>query len=220
MSQVREDEIDLDVLVARTATTVARRFRGFVEADALRQEGHLWILTHPGTVENYLTDEENPRRAGYRIRRDLARCMEVHARAEKAAYLGYRPGDEYFYSRGMIEIILPSVLTRTFEPDDTVADMVRFRSGEGPAEDYREWSVMRADVETAFFALGHADRKLLFMVYGPQVLQRDIGAEFGVSQQAVSKRAEKILDKMIRTLGGRRPSVYPDAQVEVSSSDG
>jgi hypothetical protein len=43
--------------------------------------------------------DENPKRAQYRLLRDLTMHMEKYARKQKAARLGYSPDDEAFYSK-------------------------------------------------------------------------------------------------------------------------
>ena len=68
-----------------------------------------------------------------------------------------------------------------------------------------EVDAMKADLEQALRALDPDEQRLMDLLYGEKMAAREVGEHLGVTRQAVEKRASKILDRMIVTLGGHSP---------------
>lgn len=111
-----------------------------------------------------------------------------YCRKQKAWYCGYEPSDAYYYSRGTLRALLPSV----FGGD--VAD-----EGGGSVDGPKGHSggnldTMIIDVKCALEALPEADRQVLFEVYGQW-------AE-SPTRSPVYDKAQRLLRKMQEALGG------------------
>ena len=82
---------DVQDQVAASAVRVARRFRGYVEASDLRQEGLIYVYSHQKKMWEWMTSEH----AGIGWKRFTAAIesrMNKVARQEKAAKTGQKIG--------------------------------------------------------------------------------------------------------------------------------
>lgn len=198
--------VDFDTALAIAAADVRRRFYGHVERDDLVQIGWVWKYEHPGTFTGYDTDEDE-KRAGYRLRRDLMMCLEKYARKQRAENLRYGPDDEAFYSETLIGAILPSILFADYDAPQAQSDG---RGSSDPAES-GTWMAHRQDVERAWreAPLQERERDALILYYGFGKTQAEIASMVGVLDQRISERIRSGMRKLIAALGGDKPSGCP-----------
>lgn len=204
---MQEKGIDVFVTVSVCANEVHRRFREYVERDDLVQEGHLWVAEHAGTVNAYLNDED-VKRARYRLRRDVMTAMERYARTDKASSLGYSPEDEQFYSEAaiakLIEMAVLGITERKSEPDTNGGAQPQKSVDNGDGKDVH---ILVMDVRTALGskALTDDDRRLLWSYHGEGKTMLDIAEASGVDRSTISRRLHKITRKVMDALGGPTP---------------
>jgi RNA polymerase sigma factor (sigma-70 family) len=198
--------LDVDGALASAVVDVRRRFFQYVERDELNSIGWVWLLEHEGTLNGYKKDE-NPKRAFYRLRRDLMMSMETYARGEKAASLGYSALDEEFYSRTLVGALLPAILSDDYDQPQVQSDG---RGKSDPAES-GTWMARRSDVARAWeeTVLSDQEREAVILHYGFGYVQDEIAEQAGVSQQQVSNRLRSAVQKLVTTLGGDRPKGCP-----------
>lgn len=199
--------IDTDAIIASSANMVKRRFYSFVDRDDLVAEGQLWILLHPIRRRHY-EDDEQQKRAEYRLRRDVAMAMELYARCEKAAMLGYDPDDEYFYSATLVGALLPAIFGDGCEPPRRESDGSVSRRD--PAEG-GSWQAQRLDVATAWDTadLSTQEREYLVDYYVFGFSQQAIAEQQGVDQTTVGRRISLGIRKVVAELGGEKPRGCP-----------
>jgi DNA-directed RNA polymerase specialized sigma24 family protein len=201
--------LDTETLIALCATDVYRSYFNYVQREDLVSEGWVWVLSHPGRMEHLAEDsEENPKRATYRLRRDLRIAMQIYARREKAHRVGYAPEDEYFYDRAILEMVLPGVLNDDPEPPELgPGDR---RAGSDPAEG-GNWLALVADVTSAWEGadLSADERKAALLRHRDGLDFDAVGAALGVSSSEAHRLYSRAERRIVEQLGGQRPADCP-----------
>ena len=181
---------------------VATRYKPFTTPDDLQSEALVWCYSRPEKVNEYLNrPEAGRRRAGFAaLHLSLVRHLTRKAREEKATMSGYRPEDEYWYTRGDIARLLPTVLAGGedgYERDST--DINGCMSAGDPAEGGGT-SAMLADVSKAWDA---CPSDLLVDIYVKGMTDEQLAEVHDVSRMTIWRREQKAYDRMIKFLGGR-----------------
>ena len=91
-------------LVANIAYEFSRKFQ-MVEVNDIRQELWVWFLEHPNKVKTW--EALDGKQATKLIARSLRNTAKDYCQKEKAARVGYRVEDNYYYDRELIEMLLP-----------------------------------------------------------------------------------------------------------------
>jgi DNA-directed RNA polymerase specialized sigma24 family protein len=201
--------------VRAAAAQVSRRYRTHTTYADLAQEGFVWALQHKGTVASRL---EDGKRGEYRLVAPLAGHMQRVARQEKATRAGYSPDDEYFYSRGTLELILPAVwderhmLKRPTSGEDDPSLVGRSKADPAQGND---WLAQVIDVRAAWGKanLTADQRDALALRYRDKLSVDAVAAQMGVAQSTASDRLNGALRGLIEALGGQRPEgCTPDCE--------
>lgn len=195
---------DLEKLVATAARDVHRRFRGFVDREDLLSEGWLYVYEHPRRMSEYDTDE-NRKRAGYRLRRDLSMRMERYARDSKAFRLGYAPEDEQFYSSHQVRTLVSLAFSGHPASPNSLSERRVWRD---PAEG-GDLTTSVLDVLDAWGRLTDDERALLFGSIICELTQRELATIYEVDPSTISRRIRNALKKMVDLLGGLYPHGCP-----------
>lgn len=197
---------DKDFIVSLCANDVFRRFHGYVDRSELVSEGWLWIQEHQAQVQAYEEDAKvDPKRAMYRIRRDITMSMEIFARSEKASQLGYSPNDEYFYTEAMLNLILPHVVYE--DPDPPSRESEGPRTVNDPAEG-NNWAAFYLDMKNAWenAGLGPEERVTLLMRHVEKVKSyTEVGDQLGLTYAQARKLHRQAVQRVMTFLGGLRP---------------
>lgn len=203
--------MDQDQLIEETAhhvkvaaSQVARRYRGFVTYADMAQEGVVWVLRHPATVEKRL---EDGRRGEGRLVGALARYMDKQARKERAASIGYKVEDEAYYNRSIIEAALPAIWDNEMlvrPPAEEAPEGPRKPAN--PAET-SNWLVTVLDVRSAWekAEMDTNWRLALAYRYGEGLRLYQIADLLEVSDTTASSYIEKGLRSLTNQLGGKPP---------------
>lgn len=195
-------ELNVEAAIASVANEVARRFQGFVERADLVQEGWLWTVLHPYRLKTYVEDEQF-KRAEYRLRVDLSSAMDRYARQQKAAGLGYDVADEYAYGVAQVTALLDYALR------DVLVKPADLTEGAGARTDPAEggnFTAMVMDVRQAWDTadLSETDRQLLRLHILADLSAAEIGRRVGISRQAAASQLRRALRRLVGALGGTR----------------
>lgn len=200
----------LHALAYPSASSVARQFQGYVEALDLVQEIYVYILTHPKMEEELLQAYENGRdETRWTSRRLMARMRrhaERYARKEKAAKLGYKTGDEFFYDSQMIASLMPAVLTfqATAELIVEHVDDGQPKRQAAPAEGGNTMAMI-LDIKRIYDKLPEDDQVILEQYYGQEMTFERLAEAWNISKSTAERRVKDLLRHINRELGGPTP---------------
>lgn len=197
------DSNDVHTAVAITVNRLCRRYRRWVEPADLTQ--HLWeyVWKKRRIFAEYLSREEkDEQKQGWAaLLLALQRAGDRHCRKEKADKSGYRPEDEVFYTKAMIEDLV-SMLYNGAGITNIIDDRVKVKSAPGSGYSV-ETSLV--DIERALKSLEPEDRYVVVEVYGHSTAEAAVAESLGVSRSTVDRRLAKASKQMIEFLGGASP---------------
>ncbi len=130
-----EDKWVQDVVeIAQTsAYIITRNYKGFAEADDVKQELLEWSLKRNDKIQEWLSPELSKQeyRIGIkRLAKTFNRMADRYCRKEKAKKLGYSVHDEAFYSTAMIEELLPMAFSSNIITKDPATEYVSNGGGD------------------------------------------------------------------------------------------
>lgn len=187
---------DEDLL--KVSSGLAKKYKGHVEFEDLKQELTLWCLEDPSRAEKLW-------RAPFWFRnRRLWTIGERYARAQKARAVGYEIDDEFYYSPELVRGLLPDALDPgASRPVGAMDEKVTTSSGAG-----MEWASMVADVRRALELASKPDHELLASVYGPWRLDINTYADNkGWDYKTAWSRHRRAVRRLVDLLGGTIPWV-------------
>jgi RNA polymerase sigma factor (sigma-70 family) len=198
-------------LVSAVAGSIARRFKGWVERDDLKQELYLWFIgrqdqyTDQLNEENKEKREHNERRLAYQMRR----IAEKYARREKARKAGYHITDEVFYDTATIARLMPSILQSVIE--GTVLEQAQDLINDGqprkqpaPSEGGNLLAIL-IDVKKSYLKLEEEDKTILRMRYYDNNTLQEIAQYLEVAVSTADRRCTSALRRLQDKLGGDTP---------------
>lgn len=176
--------------IQSTARYVRRSFYDYVELDDLIQQAHLDMLEKPHKYKRYI-DGGNSRF----LAAEISRTCTAYAQKEKAAKLGYKTEDLFFYSKRALREHIPAVL-ETWSAD------------EHHEFEYRDRTTL-VDVARALVELSASDYQMICWAFlgDPQeeAGYATVGRHLGIDPKAAQSRIDRILLKMQESLGGGSP---------------
>jgi hypothetical protein len=194
--KVIEDEVEA------ASARAGRRFAGFVTADDVKQVLWEWVLAAPKKIARWHDEKDNE---GFlhilgAVLYDEANYFGRKARADQ---LGYRLGDEFYYTKGMLRSLLPSVYNKSewSDPPKWAKSESSGRSGKALNEG-GGWMATMADISRALSRIPKADQRVLFERYALGVKFAAQAADDGVSVSAQHGRDEAALKRLFYELGG------------------
>jgi len=198
-------------LVSAVAGSIARKFKGWVERDDLKQELYLWFIgrqdqyTDQLNEENKEKREHNERRLAYQMRR----IAEKYARREKARKAGYHITDEVFYDTATIARLMPSILQSVIE--GTVLEQAQDLINDGqprkqpaPSEGGNLLAIL-IDVKKSYLKLEEEDKVILRMRYYDNNTLQEISQYLEVAVSTADRRCTSALRRLQDKLGGDTP---------------
>lgn len=207
---------EVEALCKRNAPPIASRFKGFCEANDLAQEAYCWALGNTERVEKFYaptyvdkeTGEELENKNGREaLRRRLKGVMNGYAQQLKAERLGYSVSDLTFYSKALVEELLPQAFDDdTVLPNQSPSDTPRTK---GNAAEGNNYLALRVDIQRGYQGLGDDDQEILWRRF-VELGDLDVMAvDYGITKRGVEKKIDRALDRLVDSLGGRRP-IYPE----------
>lgn len=202
---VNEELFDEKVMraCARAAKRVIVVNKRYVEYGDVLGECYLWVAKNPKYVDEWL---EQGQHGINKLGVALYRAGHAFVARERARRTGASLGDFYYYTPGAIEELLPDMWDRgrwdSSGPTD--ADMPRGKAKPGEGGNRR---AMMIDVSYAVSTLPIDDQRLLrdrFLHY-PDMPNEELGWRYNLTGDALRKRIDRILQKLVDRLGGEPP---------------
>jgi len=187
-------------LVANIAYEFSRKFQ-MVEVSDIRQELWVWFLEHPNKVKTW--EALDGKQATKLIARSLRNTAKDYCQKEKAARVGYRVEDNYYYDRELIEMLLPAVLR-----GDVVAPALTemgYQSTKKVASEGGNWFAMVGDINRGLHKLSSEQFYVLCLRFEEGNDNATMAKELEISEDAARMRVNRALNNLINYLGGERP---------------
>jgi len=205
-----EDKWVKDVVeIAQTsAYVITRNYKGFAEADDVKQELLEWSLKRSDKIQEWLSEDLSKQeyRIGIkRLAKTFNRMADRYCRKEKAKKLGYSIHDEAFYSTGMIEELLPMAFSSNIITKDPGTEYVSNGGGD-PATAGSFLSSMY-DIRIALRELTIEIYEMMRMHYEDGLTLEHIGEYFNVDKSTISRKINTGIKQMSKELGGESPWV-------------
>ena len=193
---------DLTPVIESVASEYARRYSHFgLEQGDAANSCWLWLYEHPSKVLDFF---ENGTEQGVRL---IARTLrnELHDIGEdaKAQHLGYSRDDLAYYSKAYVRSLLPSMFDDEAWIHPEQSDGER-RAPSDPATG-GNWITTLADVARAYAHLDAYDRDLLAAFHRDGWTNKMSAMAEGVSEQTMSYRHDRAVNRLVRLLGGHKP---------------
>lgn len=178
---------DDDILKAKQSAvrSVRNRFYGYADWDDLMQVAELALLETP---QKFARMAEAGNYTG--VWQEFNRKCTQYAHKQKAAALGYRPEDLFFYSKKVLREIIPVIL----ESWDS-GDLYEF--------EYTDRALW-VDVDRGLRQLSAAELQIIRWAFEGD--DDTVAGRLGISEGAASMRVSRLLDKIREGLGGENPA--------------
>jgi len=205
-----EDKWVQDVVeVAQTsAYVITRNYKGFVEADDVKQELLEWSLKRSDKIQEWLNEDlskQEYRMGIKRLAKTFNRMADRYCRKEKAKKLGYSIHDEAFYSTGMIEELLPMAFSSNIMTKDPATEYVS--NGGGDPATAGSFLASMYDIRIALRGLTIDLYEILRMRYEDGLKLEDIASYFDVTDSTINRKISTAIKLISKDLGGESPWV-------------
>lgn len=176
-----------DILRAKQSAvrSVRNKFYGYAEWEDLMQVAELALLETP---QKFSRLAEAGNYTG--IWQEFNRKCTQYAHKQKAAALGYRPEDLFFYSKKVLREIIPIILES-------------WESGDLYEFEYTDRALW-VDVDRALKGLPASELQVIQWAF--QDDEDTVADKLGISVGAASMRVSRLLDKIREGLGGENPA--------------
>ena len=203
-----EDKWVQDVVeIAQTsAYIITRNYKGFAEADDVKQELLEWSLKRNDKIQEWLNEDLSKQeyRIGIkRLAKTFNRMADRYCRKEKAKKLGYSIHDEAFYSTGMIEELLPMAFSSNIITKDPATEFVS--NGGGDPATAGSFLASMYDIRIALRNLTIEIYEMMRMHYEDGLTLEQIGEYFNVDKSTISRKINTGIKQMSKELGGESP---------------
>jgi DNA-directed RNA polymerase specialized sigma24 family protein len=203
-----EDKWVQDVVeIAQTsAYIITRNYKGFAEADDVKQELLEWSLKRNDKIQEWLNEDLSKQeyRIGIkRLAKTFNRMADRYCRKEKAKKLGYSIHDEAFYSTGMIEELLPMAFSSNIITKDPATEFVS--NGGGDPATAGSFLASMYDIRISLRNLTIEIYEMMRMHYEDGLTLEQIGEYFNVDKSTISRKINTGIKQMSKELGGESP---------------
>ena len=203
-----EDKWVQDVVeIAQTsAYVITRNYKGFAEADDVKQELLEWSLKRNDKIQEWLNEDlskQEYRMGIKRLAKTFNRMADRYCRKEKAKKLGYSIHDEAFYSTAMIEELLPMAFSSNIITKDPATEFVS--NGGGDPATAGSFLASMYDIRIALRELTIEIYEMMRMHYEDGLTLEHIGEYFSVDKSTVSRKISTGIKQMSKELGGESP---------------
>jgi DNA-directed RNA polymerase specialized sigma24 family protein len=203
-----EDKWVQDVVeIAQTsAYIITRNYKGFAEADDVKQELLEWSLKRNDKIQEWLNEDLSKQeyRIGIkRLAKTFNRMADRYCRKEKAKKLGYSIHDEAFYSTGMIEELLPMAFSSNIITKDPATEFVS--NGGGDPATAGSFLASMYDIRISLRNLTIEIYEMMRMHYEDGLTLEQIGEYFNVDKSTISRKINTGIKQISKELGGESP---------------
>jgi DNA-directed RNA polymerase specialized sigma24 family protein len=203
-----EDKWVQDVVeIAQTsAYVITRNYKGFAEADDVKQELLEWSLKRNDKIQEWLNEDlskQEYRMGIKRLAKTFNRMADRYCRKEKAKKLGYSIHDEAFYSTAMIEELLPMAFSSNIMTKDPATEYVS--NGGGDPATAGSFLASMYDIRIALRGLTIDLYEILRMRYEDGLKLEDIASYFDVTDSTINRKISTAVKQISKELGGESP---------------
>ena len=204
-----------EYVIAHVADEYYKKY-SMIERDDIKQALYQWFVEHPNKTNEYNKLKKNEaQNVFYRVLRNQALdyCQFWRARS-----IGYESSDLFYYDPEVIEALLPTVLLGT---GAEAPKLNLGMPGRPPApSEGGNLMAMVVEIKAAFGKLNQEDRNILYLKYAHSMTHAGVAEELGLSSDdAARMRHNRAIKKLIIRLGGFRPHLEKDEELEQSGSD-
>ena len=208
-------------LVSLIAKQFHRKYR-MIERDDIEQSLWLWFATHPNKIREW-TKIDDKKQAEKLFARSLRNAASDYCQKEKAAQEGYSFDDNFFYTKNLVENILPYMIKSESDDDidleatlDLVMQDLGLTKGAGSAAaEHGNYLAFFSDIKSAFYKLPEDKQNVLRLRYTDDLTYTQLADIINQSSNTARMKTERALNHLIRMLGGSKPYQENDViQVE------
>lgn len=168
-----------------SARYVRNKFYGYTELEDVLQVLRLNMLEHPNKYNKLI----NAGSADF-LSKEFIRVGSRYAMKDKAAALGFKPEDLFFYSKKVLREIIPVILES-------------WQSGDLYEFEYTDRALW-VDVDRGLRKLSASELQIIRWAF--QDDEDTVALKLGISEGAASMRVSRLLDKIREGLGGENPA--------------
>lgn len=185
---------------SRQAHKIVVQSRYYVSQSDVMSELYVWLLSNRAKVLGWLQEEQHGLN---KLNLSLYRAGLRYVVKERVQRTGCKPGDFYWYSPAVVTELLPDVWDYQDWGKGPVLEHTRGRMA--PSEGGNRQAMM-IDVASAVASLEEHERALLKARYSDGGVPMDtLAASLECSEDALRKRIERLVRKVVARLGGEPP---------------
>jgi RNA polymerase sigma factor (sigma-70 family) len=198
-------------LVSLIAKQFHSKFR-MVPRDDIEQSMWLWFASHPNKVREW-SKLDDQKQATKLFARSLRNAASDYCQKEKSAQEGYSFDDNFFYTKNLVENILPYMIKSESDDDidleatlDLVMQDLGLTKGAGSAAaEHGNYLAFFADIKSAFYRLPEEKQNVLRLRYTDDLTYTQLADLINQSSNTARMKTERALSHLIRLLGGSKP---------------
>ena len=193
-------------LVRDVARSVSSNFPPYVTPEDT--EGAIWVWVYDKKTHLETTVRDSPQDWERKIAGTMRKVAFDHCAKERAAAEGYSVDDLYRYSIPKIKSLMEHVFSyadwQSFGLQGDGQPVAKRQVNEG-----NDRVAELIDVRAAVARLPHDTKELLYYQYAMQYTNFQLGAHFGISEEAAKKRAQRALSALQKALGRNATDEQP-----------
>lgn len=196
-----------------------------IERDDIEQSLWLWFATHPNKIREW-TKIDDKKQAEKLFARSLRNAASDYCQKEKAAKEGYSFDDNFFYTKSLVENILPYMIKSESDEDidlEATLDLVMqdlglTKGGGSAAAEHGNYLAFFSDIKNAFYKLPEDKQNVLRLRYTDDLTYTQLAGIINQSSNTARMKTERALNHLIRMLGGPKPYQENDV-IQVEEED-
>ena len=200
--------IEANEIAGTVARQVHRKYQTYFDMSDVQQELVTWCLRREHKVREWLDPHQQPvdRKGGIKqLAKTLNREADKYCRTRKARAGGYDVRDDFFYSVGLLEELLPHIHDSSKWVGSSQGSTARVSSGGSDPAEGNNYLALMVDTKAAYEKLDPTDQLLVTMKYHENLTLGQIAGLVELSDSTISRRIQKALRRMVRELGGDNP---------------
>jgi RNA polymerase sigma factor (sigma-70 family) len=211
-------------LVSLIAKQFHSRYK-MVPRDDIEQSMWLWFASHPNKVREW-SKLDDQKQATKLFARSLRNAASDYCQKEKSAQEGYSFDDNFFYTKNLVENILPYMIKSESDDDidlEATLDLVMqdlglTKGGGSAAAEHGNYLAFFADIKSAFYRLPEEKQNVLRLRYTDDLTYTQLADLINQSSNTARMKTERALSHLIRLLGGSKPYQENDV-IETKEED-
>lgn len=193
---------DVDRIKRAAARQARNKFYGYVDLEDMTQEAEAALLSGKAKVTQYMNQGDK-----VRLFSMVYKACDRYGQKQKAAAIGYRTEDLFFYSIKVLRNVIPVVLESWSGDVDARGDV----------PDTALW----LDISEALRGLSEAEYQIIWWAFKGDPDQeagtQNVADRLGISHSAARGRIDRLLRRIQDSLGGESPHPRRKARSNAAS---